>query len=61
MSESDLCRTFEHVIFLQPASGSEFKLNEAPRIDLSKTEQDWAEIVHGPESDSEMDVEQNLL
>eukprot|EP00439_Symbiodinium_sp_Y106_P008173 s1520_g1.t1 len=39
---------------------SEFKLNEAPRINLSKTEQDWATIVHGPESDSEMD-EQNLL
>ena len=49
-----------NVILLQPASGSEFKLNEAPRINLSKTEQDWATIVHGPESDSEMD-EQNLL
>ena len=49
-----------NVILLQPASGSEFKLNEAPRINLSKTEQDWATIVHGPESDSEME-EQNLL
>ena len=44
---------------MQPASGSEFKLNEAPRINLSKTEQDWATIVHGPESDSEL--EENLL
>ena len=68
------CMHLYHVILglasflLQPASGSEFKLNEAPKIDLSKAEEDWAKILHGPGpgpcaepgSDCEMD-EQNLL
>ena len=48
------CMHLYHVILglasflLQPASGSEFKLNEAPKIDLSKAEEDWAKILHGP-------------
>ena len=33
---------------LRVASGTEYKLHEAPRVDMGKVEAEWAGIVRGP-------------